>query len=120
MRIVQVRFDQLEQGSEVLFDVAHAQPPHHDKGQFLPKYMEPICRAYLKSCLRITIELSVFALDWITGNLYMVFRGHRRILACNASGNTGAESDLRCAELFGNRVAPNVQSLALRPNYGYV
>ena len=63
----------------------------------------------------IPVELQDFALDWITSNLYVIFRGQRRILACIAISDLANQ---KCAELFGNQVAVNVGGLALDPNHG--
>ena len=61
------------------------------------------CKQIRKPIIIIIEQLQAFASDWITLNLYVVFRNHRRILVCssnytdtdgNMTGNNG------CADLF--------------------
>lgn len=50
----------------------------------------------------------------------MIFRGQRRILACNNNiTNDGTGGKIGCAELLGNQVGINVGGLALDPFWGY-
>ena len=58
------------------------------------------------------IELQAMAVDWMTGNIYMAFRYHRRIYACD-------QVTTLCAELLGAQVEDNVFGLALHPVQGY-
>ena len=61
-------------------------------------------------------ELQAASFDWITGNLYMVYRNTRRIYVCNITEAIGAQ---KCTEILTNGVAGDVGGLALYPEDGY-
>ena len=62
-------------------------------------------------------ELQDFAVDWLTSNIYIVFRGQRRILACSNLNNEITVGN-KCVELYGNQVASSVGGLALEKDDG--
>ena len=61
--------------------------------------------------IQLFLELLAFSLDWVTGNVYMVIRNHRRVYACD-------QVERFCAELLGNQVASDVGGLALHSALG--
>ena len=67
---------------------------------------------YFPTCQHdFLVELQALAVDWMTGNIYMVFRFHRRIYTC-------AHETTSCVELLGNQVSEDVTGLALHPTRG--
>ena len=62
-------------------------------------------------------ELQDFAVDWLISNIYIVFRGQQRILACSNLNNETAIGN-KCVELYGNQVGSSVGGLALEKDDG--
>ena len=115
-RIMKVDLEKPYQSQEVMYEKDHANDHYPQEGKKTD--------VYAKRCVSITddfnyVDLQAFTLDWVTTNLYMVFRGQRRILACYCTNsNKGTMCLSKCAELFGNRVAVSVGGLALDPSRG--
>ena len=114
--------DQLDKAPEIVFQKAHIDNhyPGGGTGWHNRRGADAAVESYLQNCLFFFPELQAFALDWATSNLYVVFRGHRRIFACSspASDKNHTHDGKSCAELFGNQVAISVGGLALDSNHG--
>ena len=61
--------------------------------------------------IQLFLELQALSLDWVTGNVYMVIRNHRRMYACD-------QVERICVELLGNQVVSDVGGLALHSALG--
>ena len=62
--------------------------------------------------LLLSPELQAFAVDGLTGNIYMAFGNDRRLRVCNTTVK------VKCTEILGNQVEDTVKGLAIHSESG--